>query len=52
MGGEEPVGATVERFSLVKDGDTVRPGRPGLFSRRSDGRRGLNLSVRPSGSPS
>ncbi|MGY2003994.1 nitrate reductase subunit beta [Blastococcus sp. SYSU DS1024] len=51
MGGD-PVGATVERFSLVKDGDTVRPGRPGLFARRSDGRRGLNLSVRPSGTPS
>ena len=46
MGGE-PVGATVERFSLVKDGDDVRPGRAGLFARRADGRRGLNLSVRP-----
>ncbi|WP_104526351.1 nitrate reductase subunit beta [Blastococcus atacamensis] len=51
MGGD-PVGATVERFSLVKDGDSVRPGRPGLFTRRGDGRRGLNLSVRPSGNPS
>jgi nitrate reductase beta subunit len=52
MGEPAGVGATVERFSLVKDGDDVRPGRAGLFTRRTDGRRGLNLSVRPQRSES
>ncbi|MEV0425648.1 nitrate reductase subunit beta [Micromonospora sp. NPDC050495] len=35
--------ATVQSFHLV-DGDEVRPGRPGLLSRRADGRRGLTIN--------
>jgi nitrate reductase beta subunit len=36
--------AAVETFHLVGDGDEVRPGRPGLFARRTDGRRGLAIN--------
>jgi nitrate reductase beta subunit len=35
--------ATVESFHLI-GGDDVRPGRPGLFTRRPDGRRGLTIN--------
>jgi nitrate reductase beta subunit len=41
--------ATVQSFHLV-GGDEVRPGRPGLLSRRADGRRGLTIN--PLRSPS
>ncbi|WP_020658803.1 nitrate reductase subunit beta [Amycolatopsis benzoatilytica] len=39
--------ATTERFHLVAEDERVRPGRRGLFSRRSDGR--LGLSIDPAG---
>jgi nitrate reductase beta subunit len=35
--------AAVESFHLVA-GEHVRPGRPGLFARRGDGRRGLSIN--------
>ena len=35
--------AGAESFHLV-DGEQVRPGRPGLFSRRADGRRGFTIN--------
>lgn len=35
--------ATAESFHLV-EGEQVRPGRPGLLSRRADGRRGLTIN--------
>ncbi|MGN6522495.1 MAG: hypothetical protein ACTHMZ_04710, partial [Actinomycetes bacterium] len=40
--------ATVERFHLVGTDDEVRPGQAEVSARRSDGRLGLNLSVRRS----